>query len=164
VNLSPRQFWQKNLIETVGRVLKETGIEPRCVELELTESIMQNAEASIKALRQLNAMGLEISIDDFGMGYSSLSYLKRFPINTLKIDQAFIRHLTDDPDDPVIVTAIITLAHNLRLKAIAEGVETAEQLKLLRLLRCDRIQGYYFSHPLPADEISTLLAEDRRLS
>jgi len=164
VNLSPRQFRQKNLIETVGRVLKETGIEPRCVELELTESIMQNAEASIKALRQLNAMGLEISIDDFGMGYSSLSYLKRFPINTLKIDQAFIRHLTDDPDDPVIVTAIITLAHNLRLKAIAEGVETAEQLKLLRLLRCDRIQGYYFSHPLPADEISTLLAEDRRLT
>ena len=164
VNLSPRQFRQKNLIETVGRVLKETGIEPRCVELELTESIMQNAETSVKALRQLNAMGLEISIDDFGMGYSSLSYLKRFPINTLKIDQAFIRHLTDDPDDPVIVTAIITLAHNLRLKAIAEGVETAEQLKLLRLLRCDRIQGYYFSQPLPADEMSRLLAEDRRLS
>ncbi|HUK55265.1 MAG TPA: EAL domain-containing protein [Nitrospiria bacterium] len=164
VNLSPRQFRQKNLIETVGRVLKETGIDPRCVELELTESIMQNAEASVKALRRLKDMGLEISIDDFGMGYSSLSYLKRFPINTLKIDQAFIRHLTDDPDDPMIVTAIITLAHNLRLKAIAEGVETAEQLKLLRLLRCDRIQGYYFSHPLPADEMTGLLAEDRRLS
>ncbi|HTN42405.1 MAG TPA: EAL domain-containing protein [Nitrospiria bacterium] len=164
VNLSPRQFRQKNLIETVGRVLKETGIEPRCVELELTESIMQNAETSVKALRRLKAMGLEISIDDFGMGYSSLSYLKRFPINTLKIDQAFIHHLTDDPDDPLIVTAIITLAHNLRLKAIAEGVETADQLKLLRLLRCDLIQGYYFSQPLPADEMSGLLAEDRRLS
>lgn len=163
VNLSARQFRQKNLIEMIGHIIKETGIEPRLLELELTESIMQNAEMSIKALRQLSAMGLEIAIDDFGTGYSSLSYLKRFPINTLKIDQAFIRHLTDDPDDPLIVTAIITLAHNLRLNAIAEGVETAEQLKLLRLLRCDRMQGYYFSRPLPADEMSKLLAEDRRL-
>ena len=163
VNLSARQFRQKNLIEMVGLVLKETGIEPRFLELELTESIMQNPEVSIMALRELRSMGLEIAIDDFGTGYSSLSYLKRFPINTLKIDQAFIRHLTDNPDDPMIVTAIITLAHNLRLKAIAEGVETVEQLKLLRLLGCDSMQGYYFSRPLPVDEMSKLLAEDRRL-
>ena len=164
VNLSARQFHHQNLVETIVRILKETGLDPKYLELELTESIlMQNVEATIKMLCELHAMGIGLSIDDFGTGYSSLSYLKRFPIDILKIDQSFVRDITTDPDDAAIVTAIITLAHSLKLKAIAEGVETEEQLEFLRSLHCDGMQGYLFSRPLPVDEATKLLAEHRCL-
>lgn len=158
VNLSPRQFQQKNLIEQVKRALEESGLEPRYLDLEVTESsIMKDAALTIEILRGLKEMGIQISIDDFGTGYSSLSYLKRFPIDVLKIDRSFVRDSSTDAGDAAIVMAIITLAHSLNLKVIAEGVETEEQLRLLRLLRCDEMQGYLFSVPLPADEFQQIL-------
>ncbi|HLB94997.1 MAG TPA: EAL domain-containing protein, partial [Nitrospiria bacterium] len=162
VNLSARQFQQENLVETITRALRETGLDPNALELELTESIMQDT-AAIEAMWQLKELGVEISIDDFGTGYSSLSYLKRLPINTLKIDQSFVRNMTTDKDDAVIAKTIIGLAHSLHLKAIAEGVETHEQLEFLRSHGCDRIQGYLFSLPLPAQDATKLLAEGKRL-
>lgn len=165
VNLSPRQFQQRNLLELIDGVLAETGLDPELLELEITESsIMQNAESAIETLSELKTRGVKISIDDFGSGYSSLSYLKRFPIDVLKIDQSFVRDTTTDPKDAAIVMAIITLAHSLNLKVIAEGVETEEQLRFLRLLRCDNMQGYLFSKPLPVDEFEQLLFERRKLS
>ena len=160
VNLSARQFQCQNLVEMIVRILKETGLDPTYLELELTESVlMQNTEAIIATLCELDAMGINISIDDFGTGYSSLSYLKRFPINRLKIDQSFVRDITTDPDDAAIVTAIITLAHSLKLKVIAEAVETEEQLAFLRSLNCDEMQGYLFSRPLPMDEATKFWRE-----
>jgi diguanylate cyclase (GGDEF)-like protein len=158
VNLSPRQFQQENLIEQVKRALEESGLEPRYLDLEVTESsIMKDAALTIEILRGLKEMGIQISIDDFGTGYSSLSYLKRFPIDVLKIDRSFVRDSSTDAGDAAIVMAIITLAHSLNLKVIAEGVETEEQLRLLRLLRCDEMQGYLFSVPLPAEEFKQIL-------
>ncbi|MGH8501643.1 MAG: putative bifunctional diguanylate cyclase/phosphodiesterase [Gammaproteobacteria bacterium] len=160
VNLSPYQFQQSNLVEMVAQALTDTGLDANCLELELTEgSVMKNPERTISTLRELREMGVQIAIDDFGSGYSSLSYLKRFPIDRLKIDQSFVRDTTSDPADAAIIMAIITLAHNLRLKVIAEGVETDEQLRFLRLLKCDEVQGYLFSRPLPADEIGQLLLQ-----
>ena len=153
INLSARQFRQNGLAQTIARILDEAGVEPRFVELEITESIlMENTEEAVKTLRTLNAMGLEISIDDFGTGYSSLSYLKRFPIDKLKIDRSFVQDIATDPDDATIVTAIIALAHSLQMKVVAEGVEEAAQLAFLSLHGCDQYQGYYFSKPLPASE------------
>ena len=165
VNLSGRQFFQKNLFEMISRVIRETGLDPNSLELELTESfLMKKAESNIATLRELSAMMVRLSIDDFGTGYSSLSYLKHFPIHSLKIDQSFVRDITTDPDDAVIVTAIVTLAHSLCLKVIAEGVETKEQLEFLRSLQCDVMQGYLFSRPLPAEEATKLLTDKVRLS
>ncbi len=164
VNLSARQFEQRNLVETIGRVIKETGLDPNYLELELTEGlIMKNAEITIATLRSLHEMGIQISIDDFGTGYSSLSYLKRFPIHALKIDQSFVRDIITDPDGTVIVTAIILLAHSLKLKVIAEGVETKDQLDFVRSLKCHEIQGYLFSKPLPAEEMTRLLTMEKHL-
>ena len=161
VNLSPRQFEQPNLIETVARVLEESRLDPTYLEFELTEgSIMKNAERAIVTLRKLKEMQIQIAIDDFGSGYSSLSYLKRFPIDRLKIDQSFVRDATSDPTDAAIIMAIITLAQNLRLKVIAEGVETEEQLRFLRLLRCDEMQGWLFSKAIPAESLKQLLIEN----
>ena len=164
VNLSARQFQHPNLVGEVSRALKGSGLAPDYLELELTESIMEKAEAAIMVLRELSQMGIEISLDDFGTGYSSLSYLKRFPINKLKIDQSFVRDLTTDSEVVAIVRTIITLARSLRLKVIAEGVEKDEELSILRSLDCDEIQGYLFCRPLPADEVTVLLLEKRRLS
>lgn len=165
VNLSPRQFEQPDLIETVARVLKETGLSHTYLELELTESsIMKNPERAIETLRKLKEMEIEISIDDFGTGHSSLSYLKRFPIDRLKIDQSFVRDATTDPTDAAIIMAIITLAQNLRLKVTAEGVETEEQLKFLHLLKCGEMQGYLFSRPIPAEALRQLLVEGPHLT
>ena len=158
INLSARQFRQKTLAETIARILDETGVEARFVELEITESIlMENADEVVETLRKLNDMGLDISIDDFGTGYSSLSYLKRFPIDKLKIDRSFVQDIATDPDDAAIVTAIIALAHSLQMKVIAEGVEEAAQLVFLSRQGCDQYQGYYFSKPLPASEVVTTL-------
>lgn len=157
VNISARQFHDRDLSETVTTILDETGLAAKNLELELTESsIMQNAEFAAGVLTRLKSMGINISIDDFGTGFSSLASLKRLPIDILKIDQSFVREATTDPDDAALVMAIITLAHNLRLRVIAEGVETAEQLRFLQLLRCDEIQGYLFSRPRPADELVVL--------
>lgn len=157
VNISARQFHDQDLAQTVIRILEETGLPPNYLELELTESsIMQNAEFAAGMLSRLKSKGINISIDDFGTGFSSLASLKRLPIDALKIDQSFVREATTDPDDAALVMAIITLAHNLRLKVIAEGVETEEQLRFLQLLRCDEIQGYFFSRPVPADSFVSL--------
>jgi diguanylate cyclase (GGDEF)-like protein len=152
VNLSAQQFRQKDLLETVQRALRDTGLDPSLLELELTESaVMENAEESARILAQLSRLGVQISIDDFGTGYSSLSYLKRFPLDKLKIDRSFIRDLATDVDDAAIVRAIISLAHSLKLKVIAEGVETADQLDFLRQLGCDQYQGYHCSPPMAPD-------------
>lgn len=165
VNLSAQQFEQRNVVETISRVLRDTGLKPDCLELELTERIvMQNASDSIATLQQLSAMGTKLAIDDFGTGYSCLNYLKRLPIDTIKIDQSFVRDITTDPDVAAIARSIITLSHSMKLDVIAEGVETESQLGFLRNNRCDHMQGYYFSKPLPADKLSRLLEQDRRLT
>ena len=160
VNLSARQFSRGGLVSTVADVLEESELDPSCLELEITESLlMEDLNASLQILGELQntAEGLRVSIDDFGTGYSSLSYLKSFPIDLLKIDQSFVRDIPGDPDDAAITAAIIRLAHSLRLGVIAEGVETEEQAAFLRELGCDEAQGYHFSRPLPADEFAELL-------
>ena len=158
VNLSARQFRQESLIETVRGALSAAGLEPRYLELELTESaVMQDAESSVQIMRRLSDLGLRISVDDFGTGYSSLSYLRRLPLDKLKIDRSFIREVVTSRDDAQIVRAIVSLAHSLHLKVIAEGVENAEQLAFLRSLGCDQYQGYHCSPPLPPAEFIALL-------
>ncbi len=164
VNLSTRQFQHRELSELVGNVLKETNLDPKYLDLEITETItMQDVEKSIVIMNQLSDLGVEFSVDDFGTGYSSLSYLKRFPLNTLKIDRSFVKGLSEDHDAEAITTAIIAMAHNLHLKVIAEGVESKEQLKFLRANRCDAMQGFYFSRPLPPKDFVALLEEEKHL-
>ncbi len=165
VNLSARQFTQKGMVESVASMLEACGLPPSSLEVELTESmIMDDVEHAIEILRDLADLGVQISVDDFGTGYSSLAYLKRLPIDVLKIDQSFVRDISVDPDDAAIVATIISLAHSLRLQVIAEGVETADQLEFLRSHGCDAMQGYYFSKPLPADAFEALLREGRSLA
>jgi diguanylate cyclase len=160
VNLSARQLKHHGLVDVVSRVLKETRLDPRSLGFELTESsIMQDAEAMINRLSKLKTLGIELSIDDFGTGYSSLSYLKRFPIDTLKIDQAFIRDITSSSDAVAIVTAIIAMAQKLKLRVVAEGVETEAQVAVLREQGCNESQGYVCSQPLPPAEMEQLLRE-----
>jgi predicted signal transduction protein with EAL and GGDEF domain len=160
VNLSARQFRQPDLAEMVAGILAETGLDSACLELELTESlVMQDVEKTIATLSKLKAMGIKLSIDDFGTGYSSLSYLKRFPIDTLKIDQSFVRDITTDPDDAAIAKAIISMAHDMQLRVIAEGVETEAQKTFLQQRHCDEMQGYLFSRPVPAEAFETLLRD-----
>ena len=165
VNLSARQFKQQDLVELVSSILQETELDPSYLELELTESmVMQNVEAAIATLNQFKVIGVKLSIDDFGIGYSSLNYLKHFPIGFLKIDQSFVRDITTNRDDAIIAKIIISMAHDLGLKVIAEGVETEEQKSFLCSHRCDEMQGYFFSMPLPAEEFETLLKEGRCMS
>lgn len=150
VNLSAVQFRHPNLLSMVTQILGEVGLPPQYLELELTEAMaMDDPMAAITLMNQLHDLGIHLAIDDFGTGYSSLSYLKKFNVSKLKIDQSFVRDISDDPDDKAIVTAIINLAASLNLKTIAEGVESASQLAFLRLQGCDEAQGYYFSKPLP---------------
>lgn len=164
VNLASRQFQQKDLVEMVSHVLSETELEPHYLDMEITESIaMEDADITLLVLRELTKKGIQISIDDFGTGYSSLSYLKKFPIHTLKIDQSFVRDITTDPNDAAIASAIIVLGHSLKLRVVAEGVETKEQLAFLKLQKCDQIQGFLFSHPLPAKDFEKLLADKYNL-
>jgi diguanylate cyclase (GGDEF)-like protein/PAS domain S-box-containing protein len=159
VNLSNRQFGHKDLIETVTRALKDVEMDPNHLELEITEStIMQNPEKSIATLRQFKEMGIRISIDDFGTGYSSLNYLRRIPFDSLKIDRSFVMNINTSQDDAAIVRAIIAMAHSLKLRVIAEGVEKEEQFAFLRELGCDEVQGYLFSKPLPAEEYIRFIA------
>lgn len=158
VNISARQLHDQDFAQTVIRILSESDLAPQYLELELTESsIMQNAEVAANVLSRLKSMGVNISIDDFGTGFSSLASLKRLPIDALKIDKSFVEDAPANADDSALVLAIITLAHNLRLKVIAEGVETDEQLRLLHLLHCDEIQGFLFSEPLTSDALVSLL-------
>jgi diguanylate cyclase (GGDEF)-like protein/PAS domain S-box-containing protein len=162
VNLSARQFADPDLMAVVADVLKESGLNPPCLEIELTESlVMASVDLGIRTMHELKALGVQLSIDDFGTGHSSLSYLKRFPVDTLKIDQSFIRDIAADRDDAAMVGAIISLAHDLRLQVIAEGVETEAQLDYLRLRGCDEIQGHYFSRALPSIELECILREGR---
>ncbi|NTV49124.1 MAG: EAL domain-containing protein [Geobacteraceae bacterium] len=154
VNLSVRQFQQQNLLTNIEEILQETGLDPHYLELEITEScIMDNADENIKILRTLKDLGIHLSIDDFGTGYSSLSYLKILPIDRIKIDQGFVRDVITDPDDAAIAQAIIGMGHSMKLKVIAEGVETKEQLDFLCHHKCDEVQGYYFAKPMSAEEI-----------
>jgi EAL domain-containing protein (putative c-di-GMP-specific phosphodiesterase class I) len=162
VNLSAIQFQQKDLLGMIRETLSVTGANPKLLELEITEStIMDNIDSASAIMRKLHKEGVQISIDDFGTGYSSLNHLKRFPISTVKIDRSFVRDLTTDPDDAAIVGAIITMAHDMGMKVIAEGVETEQQLEFLRRLRCNEIQGFLFSQPLPEDEAEELLKLDK---
>jgi diguanylate cyclase (GGDEF)-like protein len=164
VNLSARQFQQKNLEAGLRQILAETGVDPALLQFEITESLlMKDPEEAAHILRGLKAAGVKLSLDDFGTGYSSLAYLKRFPLDELKIDRAFINDIVTDPDDAAITLGIISLAHSLKLKVVAEGVETEGQLNLLALHSCDEMQGYYFSRPVSAAELETMLREDRRL-
>lgn len=160
INFSSIQFRQKDLLETITATIEESDIDPHLITMEITESaIMEDPEFTNSVLNNIKQQGISISIDDFGTGYSSLSYLRRFPIDNLKIDISFIRDLSEDPDTASIVTAIIGMAHTLGLKTIAEGIETEEQWKILRLLRCDLGQGFYYSKPLPAMEVETFFTK-----
>nr|WP_241911877.1 EAL domain-containing protein [Telmatospirillum siberiense] len=162
VNLSVRQLRQPNLARSVEEALRRAGIEASGIELEITESmIMRDTENAIDVLRTLSEMGIHLAMDDFGTGYSSLSYLKKFPVHTIKIDRSFINDIATDPDDQEIIRTIISMGHSLRRKVVAEGVETEEQRILLRKLRCDEMQGYLLSPPVPAAEIDRLLASLR---
>lgn len=164
VNLSARQFQVKNLIDVVGQALRNSNVKPSLLKLELTESLlMSDAQESVETLHQLKHLGVQLAVDDFGTGYSSLAYLKRFPLDELKIDREFIRDAISDPDDAAIVVTIINLAHSLKLRVVAEGVESEGQLNFLRLHGCEEIQGYYFSHPLPAYACALMLAENKHL-
>jgi diguanylate cyclase (GGDEF)-like protein/PAS domain S-box-containing protein len=158
VNLSVRQFTQNDIVEVVARVLLETKLDPSLLELELTESLlMGGGEEIITTLNALRKMHIRLSVDDFGTGYSSLSYLKRFPVTAVKIDQSFVREITTDPDAAALARSIISMAHEMRLSVIAEGVETEGQLGYLARHGCDEIQGYFLSRPIPPDEFSQLL-------
>jgi diguanylate cyclase (GGDEF)-like protein len=162
VNLSARQFEQADLTQQITRALEQSRLPPESLELEIVESsAMRNAESSIKTLAQIKATGVRISIDDFGVGYSSLSYLRRLPIDTLKIDRSFVRDITVDPGDAAIVTAVVGLARTLNLLVVAEGVETREQLDFLRARGCDRMQGYLMSAPLPPGECLPFIESSR---
>ena len=154
VNISAIQFKRGDIVETVSSILNKTGLDPAWLELELTESILiQDVNHALEIVNQLRAIGVKLSIDDFGTGYSSLAYLKRFAVHKLKIDQSFIRNLTVDPDDAAIVHSVIQLGHSMKMRTIAEGVETEEQADFLIKEQCDEVQGYLYSHPLSPQEI-----------
>ncbi len=161
VNLSMRQFQQKDLVEMVTRVLSEQRLHPRHLKLEITESVMmKDPDASIEAMQQFKSLNVNLVIDDFGTGYSSLSYLKRFPVDALKVDKSFVDRLGQDTEDTAIVEAIISLSRALGLRVTAEGIETREQFERLKSMGCDQGQGYYFSRPLPAAAMEELLGTD----
>ncbi len=163
VNLSAHQFQQPALVDLIDRILRDTGLDPSSLILEITEGVaMEDAKSTIEALGRLHGLGVQLDIDDFGTGYSSLSYLKRFPVDTLKIDRTFVSGLGENIGDSAIVRATITLAHTLAMQVTAEGVENVAQLEQLRALGCDVGQGYYFARPLPSDEMGRLLASGRQ--
>ena len=161
VNLAPSQFRLASLLDQIRRALDAAALEPQYLEVELTESaVMSDAEESIRILEAISRMGVLVSVDDFGTGYSSMSYLRRFPIDKLKIDRCFVEEMTRRTEDASIVRAIISLAHSLHLKVIAEGVETPEQLALLTELGCDQYQGYHFSPALLPERFAELVKEE----
>jgi EAL domain-containing protein (putative c-di-GMP-specific phosphodiesterase class I) len=158
VNVSAMEFADENFLENVFAILNETGMPPNRLELELTESVlMKRAESAVSILQALRNKGIQVAVDDFGTGYSSLSYLRKFPVDALKIDQSFTRQISSDGEDSVIVKAVIGMAHSLKLRVIAEGVETLDELQFLCAHHCDEAQGYHFSRPLPAQQFATML-------
>jgi EAL domain-containing protein (putative c-di-GMP-specific phosphodiesterase class I) len=158
VNISAMEFRDEHFLEGVFAILNDTGLSPKSLELELTESVlMKRAESSQAILKTLRARGVQVAVDDFGTGYSSLSYLRKFPIDTLKIDQSFVRQITTAPDQTTIVTAVISMGRSLKLRVVAEGVETQGELGFLQDHKCDEAQGYYFGRPMPAENFAKLL-------
>ena len=165
VNITPKEFAQSDLASEIGKTLKRVGLDPSCLQLEIIETIaMGDAEKSGQVLAQLKALGVRLSIDDFGTGYSSLGRLRRIPVDTLKIDRAFIMNMDSDSESREIVRIIITLAHNLGLKVVAEGTETEAHINLLKQLNCEMAQGYYFSRPADEQAMLKLLASNRSVS
>jgi EAL domain-containing protein (putative c-di-GMP-specific phosphodiesterase class I) len=158
VNVSAMQLAQESFLDDLFTVLGETGMDPKFLELELTErALMNRADLGASVLSTLRAKGVQVAVDDFGTGYSSLSYLRKFPLDALKIDQSFVRQITTIPDETVIIRAIISLGRSLNLRVIAEGVETQDQLDFLKAHQCDEAQGYYFSRAVPPGELAKLL-------
>lgn len=165
VNLSARQFSSAQFESAVLDLLRHSHIDPRLLEFELTESmLMQDPDAALEIINKFHSHGLRFSIDDFGTGYSSLSMLNRFPLDAIKIDRSFVRNMTEKESDATITRSIITLAHSLQLKVVAEGVETAEQLAMLAAWGCDEVQGYYFSKPASAHDCAAMLAASQTLA
>jgi EAL domain-containing protein (putative c-di-GMP-specific phosphodiesterase class I) len=158
VNVSAMEFRNENFLAGIFAILSETGLDPRLLELELTESLlMKHADSAAAILQTLRERGVHVAIDDFGTGYSSLSYLRKFPIDALKIDQSFVRQITTAPDETTIVTAVISMGRSLKLRVVAEGVETRRELEFLQAQQCDEAQGYYFSRPVVAQQFAQLL-------
>jgi EAL domain-containing protein (putative c-di-GMP-specific phosphodiesterase class I) len=157
VNLSIRQFYQSNLVSMIEDILRETGLDPKFLELEITESMTMDIHKASNILKELKQLGVRIAIDDFGTGYSSLNYLKNLPIDSLKIDQSFVRDLPGNASVKNIVAAMISMAHNLNLEVVAEGVESEAQLVFLRNNACDQGQGYLFSRPLSVEQLESLI-------
>jgi EAL domain-containing protein (putative c-di-GMP-specific phosphodiesterase class I) len=165
VNLSAVQFKKGQVLHTIRDTIALHGLESKYIEFELTESIlMSDPDVAARHLQALKQLNVKLALDDFGTGYSSLAYLKRFPFDFLKIDRAFISDITKSSKDAMIATAVIAMGHSLNLRVVAEGVETEEQLDYLRRHRCDEIQGYYFSRPVPAAEFAAMLLEGKRLA
>lgn len=163
VNISPVQLQRYNFLDLVKSVIKNTDIDPRYLDLEITENgIMKDLEKSEEIMKELSSMGINISIDDFGTGFSSLSYIKRFRSNTLKIDRSFVKDIPNDENDMSITLAVINMARSLKMMTVAEGVENIEQLNFLRENKCDAIQGYYFSKPIEPDEMEKLLEHNQK--
>ena len=159
VNLSARQLTHDDLVADISSVLEESRLDPGRIHLEITEDVlMDDVARSAETLSRLKALGVRLAVDDFGTGYSSLSYLRRFPVDLLKVDRSFVTGLSEDPGDSAVVAAIISLAHNLGLEAVAEGVETAEQLDELTRLGCDQAQGFHLARPASGPELEELLA------
>ncbi len=158
VNLSGKQFLQADLISQIGRVLRQTGLDASCLKLEITESaIMEKADLAEQTVKQLQALGVRLHIDDFGTGYSSLSYLHRFPVEMLKIDRSFVCRMNARGENSEIAQTIIQLAHNLGIRVVAEGIETAEQLEQLKKMGCEYGQGYFLSKPVDGRQVQALL-------
>ena len=158
VNISAMQLRDENFLDGVFAILKDTGLDPRSLELELTEGVlMKHSESTASILKTLRAKGVQVAVDDFGTGYSSLSYLRKFPIDALKIDRSFVRQIITVPDETIIVAAVIGLGRSLKLRVVAEGVETHEQLAFLQAHQCDEAQGYYFSRPVLPRQFAKLL-------
>ena len=160
VNISSVQFRRTDLVDSVSFIIEESGIDPACLDLEITESMLMEAGQPVRALLNgLHSLGVKLAIDDFGTGYSSLAYLKRFPVDKLKIDRSFVGDITSDPDDATIAKAVISLGKSLNMEIVAEGVETQGQLDFLRREKCDQVQGYYFSQPIPGDQFTLWFGE-----
>jgi len=161
INISPRQFRDPNLVATMRRSLLDAELDPQNIEIEITETmLMQDINAAQNTINQLSKLGVRLAIDDFGTGYSSLNYLKRFPINTVKIDRSFVVDLPSNADDMAITRAVIAMAHQLKMEVVAEGVETKEQLAFLKQHQCEYAQGWLFSQALPLKQMLSLLAHD----
>lgn len=164
VNISGIQFNNSDLVDTIKRVLEESHLPAQHLELEITEgAIIDNANDAIKIMKQLKDIGVKLSLDDFGTGYSSLSYLRKFPVDSLKIDRSFVAEIVTDKSGLIIAENIVNLAHGLNLNVVAEGVETIEQLNIIRNMGCDELQGYIFSKPLNVDDLSNTLANNDNL-